>query len=94
MRESINEPIKVGDLCIIISGMNMNDSPNIGKLVETTRYHGEHELVGKLWSVKGRDLVGPHGKLYKELQVAESWLMKITPPPVENVTKTEDLIEA
>lgn len=87
MQSYKREPLKVGDLCIIVAGLN-NASPNIGKIVEVTKFYGEHPKYGRLWTIRGRDLIGIDGKKHEVRRTLESWLMKISPPSQDDERTT------
>ena len=92
------EPIKAGDLCEVIDGLNGKASPNIGLVVRVVSYVGDHSQFGRIWRCeaeyaergqKGRDV--PVGMA----DFAQSWLRKLPPeakPP--EAVKTEDEITA
>lgn len=90
----MREPIRSGDLCIIIGGLNIDNSPNAGKIVTVKKFAGDHAYFGKVWLVSGAKLITQHGEEVKELHVAEAWLKKIEPPKPKVETKKEDTVEA
>lgn len=88
----MNEPVKAGDLAIIVWGERGEQSPNIGKIVQVVKFAGEHSLHGRCWLCKGTDVSRretdqlPDGYFH----VAQAWLKKINPPPQPPKTKTKE----
>jgi hypothetical protein len=93
------EPIKAGDLCKVINGLQGQASPNIGLVVEVLAYVGDHSKLGRIWRCKaeyaekalpGADVPG-RPSLQGAADFAQSWLKKI-PPPGQNIgiTTTTD----
>lgn len=79
----MTSPIKAGDLCEVISGMEGSQSPNIGLIVQVLAYRGDHSQHGRIWRCEaqyavlgqpGRDV--PPGAA----DFAQNWLRKIEPP--------------
>ena len=86
----MQEPIKAGDLAVVIDGVLGQQSPNIGLIVKVLQRVGEHSKYGIIWRCEAE---------YAELSqqgvdvgsgvadFAQTWLRKITPP---DTFKTED----
>jgi hypothetical protein len=53
----MNEPIKAGDMCEVITGLGGPQSPNVGKRVRVTDLQGEHSRHGRVWRCKGDGIV-------------------------------------
>ena len=47
----MNEPIKAGDMAVVIGGMLGDKSPNIGLIVKVVSARGEHSKYGRIWHV-------------------------------------------
>lgn len=81
----MNEPIKSGDMCVVVDGLLGKDSPNIGLVVVVRQYVGDEITFGRIWRceaeygerIQQRDHI-PLGLT----DFAQSWLRKIQPPPV------------
>jgi hypothetical protein len=91
----MNEPIKAGDLCHVISGLEGYASPNIGLVVRTLALQGEHSLFGRIWRCEAE--YGERGQLGfnvppGHIDFAGAWLRKINPPPLPGTEKTKDLV--
>lgn len=76
----MTEPIKKGDMAIIIAGALGDKGPNIGKTVTVGMFQGEHSVHGRIWRVYGDGLTSEYGASGSELDCAQSWLRKIEPP--------------
>ena len=89
------EPIKAGDLCHVISGLNGAASPNIGLVVHVISLQGEHSKYGRIWRCEAE--YGEAGQLgdkvpYGHLDFAQDWLKKIEPPPLPATEQTKNLV--
>jgi hypothetical protein len=87
----MKEPIKAGDLCHIVGGV---DGVNVGKTVRVFSLQGEHSQYGRIWRCKteGDLLITQYGAVGPVADFAQSWLLKID--PVETNTKqTEKELE-
>ena len=90
------EPIKAGDLCHVISGLNGTASPNIGLVVRVIHRVYECPQLGVIWrceaefAVRARDDLSlvPGGIA----DFAQDWLKKINPPPLPATEQTKDLL--
>ena len=88
----MNEPIKAGDMAVIINGLLGPASPNIGLVVVVRKYVGDEITLGRIWRceteygerIQQRDSV-PAGFL----DCAQSWLRKIEPPALTTSTTTD-----
>jgi hypothetical protein len=91
----MNEPIKSGDLCEVITGLGGPQSPNVGLRVRVCDLMGEHSRFGRVWRCKGdeiKQLTDAGG--YEVTGWADfpaSWLRKLPPvtPHAANDEKTE-----
>lgn len=75
----MTEPIKKGDLAIIMRGYR-DPSPNIGKIVTVGRIALDHPLFGPMREVSGADLVVENRPNSDRCNIPVSWLKKIEPP--------------
>ncbi len=81
----MNEPIKAGDMAVVIGGMLGDKSPNIGLIVKVVSARGEHSKYGRIWACDAE--YGERGQLGTDnlpgglLDFAQDWLKKIPPPP-------------
>lgn len=92
----MSEPIRAGDLAVVVSGLMGDASPNIGLIVRVVHFHGEHSQYGRIWTCEaeyghrgqsGTDKI-PSG----HLDFAQSWLKKIEPPaPTDTQVTNRDL---
>ena len=86
----MQEPIKSGDECLVISGVFGDKSPNVGKKVKVVNLVGEHSEYGRIWRCVGSQLTTEFGAVGTESQFAQSWLQKMPPvSPNNNVTQKE-----
>jgi hypothetical protein len=81
----MKEPIKAGDICVVIDGLLGKESPNIGLVVVTTAYIGDHSKFGRIWRCKASGaIVGQSPKFRSiepgEADFAQAWLKKVQPP--------------
>lgn len=75
----MNEPIKSGDVCLVVDGIFGAESPNIGKHVTVHGVRGEHSVYGRIWLCAGKDLVTEYGAKGNSAEFAQSWLQKLPP---------------
>lgn len=75
----MSEPIKAGDVCLVIDGAFGKDSPNIGKQVTVHGFRGDHSVYGRIWLCAGKELVSEYGGLGGHADFAQSWLQKLPP---------------
>lgn len=86
----MTEPIKKGDLCIIIDGYLKEESPNIGKIVTVGKIAIEHPLFGPMVEISGEALIISSGddiRTSDKVNIPVKWLKKIEPPTTSK-TKT------
>ena len=83
------EPLKAGDLAIVIQGAKGEESKNVGKIVTVGKTYGEWPLFGGIVYIIGYQLVQLDGKVVSECIIPVKWLKKIEPPTV----KTEKVRE-
>ena len=80
----MNSPIKAGDLCKVVSGLEGAQSPNIGLVVSVLARQGEHTLHGPIWICQAEYAVlgqpGTRDVSGGRAHFAQSWLKKIEPP--------------
>lgn len=76
----MTEPLKKGDLAIIIDGYNGDKSPNIGKIVTVGNIAIEHPLFGPMVEIHGADLVIENRPSGGKCNIPKKWLKKIEPP--------------
>jgi hypothetical protein len=93
----MREPIKSGDLCIVIDGLLGKDSPNIGLIVLVKQLVGEREDIGKIWRCEAEygERLQPRAHIPMGLtDFAQDWLRKIEPPALTNKTEVNKEITA
>lgn len=83
------EPLKAGDLAIVVQGAKGEESKNVGKIVTVGKTYGEWPLFGRIVYIIGYQLVQLDGKVVSECIIPVKWLKKIEPPTV----KTEKVRE-
>ena len=89
----MKEPIKAGDLAVVVDGLLGKDSPNIGLVVTVRQYVGDEVTFGRIWRceteygerIQKRDSV-PLGLT----DFAQSWLRKIQPPQAKLKAKEKE----
>lgn len=74
------EPIKKGDLAIVLRGMDGAASPNVGKIVRVGYYKGEHSLYGPVWEVHCEMGLETQFGTRPNADIPAKWLKKINPP--------------
>lgn len=79
----MTEPIKSGDVCLVVGGVFGADSPNIGKQVTVHGLRGEHSIYGRIWLCAGKDLVSEYGARGNHAEFAGCWLQKLDPQVIE-----------
>lgn len=77
------EPLKAGDLAIVIQGAKGEESKNVGKIVTVGKTYGEWPLFGRIVYIIGYQLVQLDGKVVSECIIPVKWLKKIEPPTVK-----------
>lgn len=87
----MSEPIKKGDLAIIIYGFNGNKSPNVGKIVTVGMMAGDHPTLGPMVKIHGENLIIENRPPANECNILISWLKKVNGPPLPTKTKTKEL---
>lgn len=88
------EPIKNGDLCIVISGMKGDKSPNIGLIVTVIHRVYECPQLGAIWRCEAEYAIRefddritvPAGLA----DFAQSWLKKIKPDGIMDKSKIKE----
>lgn len=80
----MQEPIKVGDQCEVISGAFDDKGPNVGKMVTVSSLRGEHSVYGRIWHCSGESLVTEYGAVGNRADFAAAWLRKLPPKPLLN----------
>lgn len=84
----MNEPIKAGDKCKVISGLGRHKSPNVGLTVTAVSRTGEHSTLGVVWYCTAPDVqqltdAGAYVKTgWADFPVA--WLRKLGDPATPN----------
>lgn len=90
----MNEPIKSGDRCEVVSGMGRHKSPNIGLTVTVESLQGEHSQHGRIWRCRGAGLKQlTSACTYIECGWADfpaSWLRKLPPEAAPLAATTTD----
>lgn len=90
----MNEPIKAGDMCEVIDGLQGKDSPNLGLIVKVLSCVGEHSKFGRIWRCDaeyatrgqpGKDVPGGAADF------AQSWLKKLPPPSAPAAKKSREV---
>lgn len=93
----MSEPIKKGDMAVVIGGMSgMGKGPNIGLVVEVVQLVHECPQLGRIWRCKAefadRLVLGPGCTCPPgHADFAQSWLKKIEPPKPPSPAKTKEL---
>ena len=84
------EPLKAGDLAIVIQGARGEESKNVGKIVTVGKTYGEWpDPFGRIVYIIGYQLVQLDGKVVSECIIPVKWLKKIEPPKV-NTEKVKE----
>jgi len=82
----MKEPIKSGDMCLVVGGLGRKKSPNIGKTVRVGLSVGDHSEYGRVWRCTGEDIKQLHDNgEYITMHWADfpaKWLEKIIPPGI------------
>lgn len=95
----MNEPIKAGDRCEVIDGLQGKASPNLGLIVKTLFYIGDHSKFGRIWRCEaeyaergqpGEDVPGRPKLEGGQADFAQSWLRKLPPDPEPPKATTKD----
>ena len=87
----MQEPIKSGDTCLVISGSFGDKSPNVGKRVTVINLVGEHSEFGRIWRCGGNQLTTEFGAVGNESQFAQSWLKKLPPETPKSRERQKEL---
>lgn len=93
----MKEPIKKGDLCLVVGGLNKENSPNLNKEVTVTAFRGDFYQDEKVWECHGDGVVqvlpGTSTPIITGwAHFPQSWLQKIDPPETKTTeTKEEEL---
>lgn len=90
----MNEPIKAGDRCEVIDGLQGKDSPNIGLIVIPRQYVGDHSKFGRIWRCEAeyseRGQIGTDKVPPGMADFAQSWLRKLPPDKTPDQGVTTD----
>lgn len=91
----MKEPIKSGDLAIIIDSIDGINGHTVGKTVTVGQRMGEHSQHGVIWKVHGKNLISEYGGVGDSADCAQAWLKKIEPdaPPAKSETRDEYYIK-
>jgi len=89
----MQEPIKVGDMCVVIDGALGEKSPNVGRIVSVRALKGEHSVFGRIWQCEGVSLVTEYGATGMFADFAACWLKKIEPPKLPDKGLVNELEE-
>jgi hypothetical protein len=91
------EPIKAGDLCVVVNALSRKKSPNLGLIVTVgKRIYGDHGMdhttYGPIVEIVHPDLMqlGDNGEYVKMgwAHIPTAWLQKIDPPKlIESINK-------
>lgn len=91
----MNEPLKIGDLAIVIDGLNGLESPNINKIVTVGKLIGDHSLLGPMRHCIGVEIsqMNAAGQYIKTgwADFPTVWLKKIEPPQLKARDKKLEL---
>lgn len=93
----MSEPIKAGDRCEVVWGLQGAASPNIGLVVIPRSFVGEHSQHGRIWRCEAeyaeRGQAGTDKVPGGHADFAQSWLKKLPPDPTKLPTKELELTE-
>ena len=84
----MKQPIKAGDLAIIINSVDGPTGHSVGKIVTVGKMVGEHSQYGIIWKVHGQNLISEYGGVGDSVDCPAIWLKKIEPPPAPGKTKS------
>lgn len=93
----MSNPIKAGDLCEVIDGLQGRASPNIGLIVRVLSYVGDHSQHGRIWRCEAAYAVlGQVGVKVPPgaADFAQTWLRKIEPPPQQEAANETTFADA
>lgn len=94
----MDEPIKAGDVCLVVDAIGQHKSPNTGKTVRVVSFHGEHSRFGRIWRCVGKDIMqlNNNGEYMNTgwADFAQAWLQKIKPEPEKLHQETEESLTA
>lgn len=92
----MNQPIKAGDVCLVVDGLGQGKSPNVGKVVVVgQRIYGAHGMdhtrFGPVVRCKGEGVVqlGDAGEYVVTgwADFPTAWLKRIEPPKTKSTTQ-------
>jgi hypothetical protein len=93
----MSEPIKSGDVCLVIQGLGRIRSPNLGKTVSVKMCMGEHSEHGRIWRCQGDGVTQLHDNgsyiVTGWADFPTSWLQKIDAPKGKAKEKQKELTE-
>lgn len=93
----MKQPIKAGDLCVVISGMLGEKSPNKGLIVKVVSRIYECPQLGVLWRCEAEYAIQHDTTRVITpgyLDFAQDWLKKIEPPKLTKTTEEKLELEA
>ena len=83
----MSEPIKKGDICLVITGLGRHKSPNVGLLVNVESLQGEHSEHGRVWRCSGAGIkqLGDSGEyiITHWADFPANWLQKLEGPKIK-----------
>lgn len=94
----MKRPIQAGDLCLVVTGLGREKSPNAGLVVQADKLVGEHSQYGRVWRCRGAGVkqLSDSGAYittgWADFPVA--WLRKIEPPKPKTSASTSTQQEA
>ena len=79
----MKRPIQAGDKCLVVGGMGLDRSPNLGLTVTVRSLQGDHSVRGKIWRCEGDGVTqltdtGTY-QVTGWADFAASWLQRIEP---------------
>lgn len=87
----MNQPIKAGDVCLVLQGLGQGKSPNVGLVVVVAQLQGEHSRLGRIWRCTGPGIKQlTETGAYADTGWADfpvSWLQKLEPPKTKSTTQ-------
>ena len=87
----MKEPIKAGDMCVVVGGLLGKDSPNLGLIVVVKMLVGERADIGRIWRCEAEygERIQPRAHIPAGMvDFAQDWLRKIEPPELTTSTTT------
>ena len=79
----MKRPISAGDKCLVVGGLGLDRSPNLGLTVKVLSLQGEHSGRGRIWRCEGEGVsqltdAGTY-QVTGWADFAASWLQRIEP---------------